>query len=245
MKKSFSLALLLWLVIADLAMAEDYELILGKGVELCEVCLKNLRRQSVEEAVCDRKYAANLGLSAPEWTPLDLREHVNFYKRVSNLVERGNEFAKNRNFDDPKNFEAFFPGALKRDSMEITVVDIDNDAKPDELLRFRSGNCKNMFSGFQHFYESALLVLTDNRRAIDLTASGLLAQHLFVSPTQPVGIPHFQIYQVFSYKGRTYFDKWDGGGGIKGRQEGVRTISLYRTMKGQTEKVCQFRFSGN
>jgi hypothetical protein len=65
--------------------AGDYQLILGKGTEVCEACLKNLQQQPVEDAVCDRQYAAGLELSAPEWKSLDLREHTEFISGLPSL----------------------------------------------------------------------------------------------------------------------------------------------------------------
>jgi hypothetical protein len=38
----------------------------GEGVELCEICMKNLRRVP-DDPGCDRNYDARLGLQEPEW----------------------------------------------------------------------------------------------------------------------------------------------------------------------------------
>lgn len=230
--------------------AGDYQLILGKGTEVCEACLKNLQQQPVEDAVCDRQYAAGLELSAPEWKSLDLREHTEFYKRVAKLVDDGNEFARNADFDDPKIFKGFLETTVKinRASMATAYVDIDNDGKLEWVLRYRGGNCRNEFHGFPGFYQSALLVLTDDRRTIDYAKTDLLVQHLFKEAKYRIGIPHFQLYQVFTYKGTVYFDKWDGGGGdkedpitLKLDQPDVNTLSVYRVNKNQTSKICQIR----
>ena len=223
-----------------------YEIIKGKGVEVCEVCLENLRRQSVEEAVCDRKYAADLGLSTPEWTPLDLREHADLFNRAYKLIGLGNEFAHSAEFDDPKILQEYLQGGPARRRlptvvMAVTDVDIDRDGQPDHLLRYEEGKCMKMFEGFQYFYESALLALNDDRRTVDYAKTDLLIQHQDKGAKFRVGSPDYQLYQVFIYKSLVYFDKWDGGGGSTRPRPDTNTLSVYRVMKTGTEKVCQIR----
>ena len=83
------------LVVAGMpAGAGGYEILEGKGTELCEVCLQNLLRQSAEEAVCDRQYASELGLHKVEWAPLNLVDHTGLLMRMDNLINGGNESAK-------------------------------------------------------------------------------------------------------------------------------------------------------
>ena len=230
--------------------AGEYQLILGKGTEVCEACLKNLQQQPVEDAVCDRQYAAGLELSAPEWKSLDLHEHTEFYKRVAKLVDDGNELSKNADFDDSKIFKEFLETTVKinRASMAMAHIDINNDGKLEWVLQYRGGNCRKEFHGYPGFYQSVLLVLADDRRTIDYAKTDLLVQHLFQGVKYRIGIPHFQLYQVFAYKGTVYFDKWNGGGGdkedpitLKLDQPDINTLSVYRVNKNQTNKVCQIR----
>jgi hypothetical protein len=217
--------------------AGDYQLILGKGIEVCEACLKNLQQQPVEAAVCDRQYATDLGFSAPEWTPLDPGEHAEFYKRIINLIDEGDEFTRNPNLDDPKNFQR----AIEFDRLALTTTNIDNDGEPERLLRWSHGTCLNMFRGFFYRYMSVLLVLAKDQRMVDRSKSDLLLQHASKGPKYLVGDPHLQLYQVFTYKGTVYFDKWDGGGESDHPEINANTLSVYRLNKGQTNKTCQIR----
>jgi len=132
--------------------------------------------------------------------------------------------------------------------MALTDVDIDQDGQADHVLRYEQGKCRRMFEGFPYFYESALLVLDDDRRTIDYARTDLLVQHLFKNAKYRVGIPNFQLYQVFSYKGTVYLDKWNGGGGDKQdsttltlHQPEANTVSVYLVNKGQANKLCQIR----
>lgn len=229
--------------------AGDYQLILGKGTEVCEACLKNLQQQPVENAVCDRQYDPAIGLHSAQWTELILPKHAEFYKRVSNLIDRGNEGRRDPDLGDSKQLEEFLHVmSMTRVSMATASVDIDNDGNFNQLLRYQSGNCRKEFHGYHGFYQSALLSLADDQRTIDYARTDLLVQHYSKTSRYPVGLPHFQIYQVFTHKGAVYFDKWDGGGSdkedpitLKLDQPDVNTLSVYRVNKNQTGKICQIR----
>jgi hypothetical protein len=231
--------------------AGEYQLILGKGTEVCEACLKNLQQQPVEEAVCDRQYDPVIGLHSAKWTELDLREHAELLKRINSLVNSGNESAHST-FDNPKTLKEYVEGGTVRNRlptmvMAIADIDIDNDGQPDNVLRYEQGKCRNMFGGWQYFYESVLLKLADDRSTIDYARTDPLIQHISKGPQYLVGIPDFQIYQVFTHKGTVYFDKWNGGGDkedpitLKLDQPDVNTLSVYRVNKNQTNKICRIR----
>jgi hypothetical protein len=147
---------------------------------------------------------------------------------------------------DPRDLEEYLEGGPVRRRlptivMAVTDVDIDNDGQPDHLLRYEEGKCANMFRGLEFFYKSALLPLKDDQRTIDYTKTDLLVQHQDKGTKYRVGSPTYQLYQAFIYKGLVYFDKWDGGGGSKPVRADTNTMSVYRVLKGGTEKVCQIR----
>ena len=236
---------LLWLLMADLASAGDYEIIVGKGVELCEACLQNLLRQSAEEAVCDRRYAPELGFGQPDWNVLDLEKDVELYKRVTNLVDRGKEDFPKPDLGDPKERTAFLQ--MKRNTrttLSAANIDIDNDGRLDYVLKYQSGNCGRNFHGYYpFFYESALVVAVGDQRAIDYPKSDLLTQAPLLEDTKAkykdkwrIGVSNFRMYQVFTYKGLVYFDLWDGSGGPD-----TNTLSIYEAKQGQARRVCQIR----
>lgn len=228
--------------LAEPVAAGEYQLILGQGEEVCEACLKNLQQQPAEEAICDRQYAADLGLRAPEWEPLDLREHTELYKRASNLIDRGSEGRRDPDLGDPKQLAEFLRVMeMTRASMSTASVDIDNDGRLDQLVRYQSGNCKRQFSGFGSFYQSAILIMAEDGRTIDYVKTDPLVQHQSKGSNYPVGIPNFQLYQIFAHKGTIYVDKWDGGGGSKPLRADGNSLSVYRVAKGQASKLCQIR----
>lgn len=231
--------------LAGPVMAGEYQLVLGEGTEVCEACLKNLQQQPVEEAVCDRQYNPAIGLHSAQWADLDLRNHAEFLKRIYNLINLGNESAHGE-FDDSKTLKEYVEGGpirkwLPTMIMAMANIDIDNDGQPDKLLRYEQGKCRNMFGGWEYMYMSALLSLADDRRTIDYVKTDPLVQHGSKDPQHLVGIPNFQLYQIFTHKETVYFDKWDGGGGSKQLRLDSNTLSVYRVNKGQASKICQIR----
>ena len=251
---------LVWLLIANGTTARAYEIILGKGVELCEACLQNLLRQSAEEAVCDRQYASDLGLRKVQWAPFNLVDHTGLLMRMDNLINSGNESAKGIFENDHRKAKEYAEGGPVRKLLPTIVleraeVDIDHDGIPDRLLRYEQGKCRRMFGGWEYFYESALVVFKEDDRSVDYPKTDLLAQHfldasdaLKFRDKYRIGIPHYQMYQVFTYKGTVYFDRWDGSG-QEGRYSVTRkdgesdrnTVSIYKARQGQVRKICQIR----
>ena len=246
LRRGFGLVLgLLWLLMANVAMAEDYEIIVGRGVELCEACLQNVLRQTAEEAVCARRYAPELGFGQPEWTVLDLEKEVELYKRVSKIVSGEKEDAPKPNLADTKERTAFLE--LKRDTrtaLSAANIDIDNDGRLDHVLKYQSGNCGANFHGyFPLRYVSALVVVVGDHRVIDYPKTDLLWQAPLLEDTKAkykeqwrIGVSNFKMYQVFTYKGLVYFDRWDGSGGPD-----TNTLSIYEAKQGQAHRVCQIR----
>jgi hypothetical protein len=240
--------LVLWLLAADVATVGAYEIIVGQGVELCEACLQNLLRQSAEEAVCDRQYASELGLSKVEWAPLNLGNHTGLLMRMDNLINSGNESAKGIFENDHRKAKEYAEGGPVRKLLPTIVlekaeVDIDHDGIPDRLLRYEQGKCRNMFGGWQYFYEAALVLFKDDWRSIDYVKTDLLIQYPFLEELKSkyrdkwrTNIFGLQLYQVFTYKGSIYFDRWDGGSGPD-----TNTLSIYQVDRDRARRLCQFR----
>jgi len=238
---------LAWVVVGMPAGARGYEILEGKGTELCEVCLQNLLRQSAEEAVCDRQYASELGLNKVAWAQLNLPDHVELLMRMNSLVRSGRE-AGGGLFANVKEATEYARGGAdgKRPPaivMERADVDFDHDGVPDQVLRYEVRTCKRKFAGWPSLYESALVVLKPNGQIVDYAKTDLLIQYPLLEDlkskyrdTWRSGIFHLQMYQVFTYKGSVYFDRWDGGSGPD-----TNTISIYQTRQGQARRVCHIR----
>ena len=85
--------------------AEDYKLVLGDGVDVCETCKQNLERM-IKHPACEREYSAELGLGASNWKPFDVSEHLGTMKQVMKYLATGNEFAKDDYVMGEEQYEA-------------------------------------------------------------------------------------------------------------------------------------------
>lgn len=139
---------LLWLLIADVATAGEYEIIHGKGQELCEACRQNLEYM-LEHPACERTYDSALGLSAPEWKPFDVLKHLGAMKQVMKFLRTGNEFAKDEYVMGEEQDELYVKRIIgdRQQQVSMTLADIDNDGRFDSVLRWAGGPCNRRLQG--------------------------------------------------------------------------------------------------
>lgn len=218
---------LLWLLMADLATAGDYELVVGKGKQLCEVCLKNIEQMTMYPA-CERAYSAELGFGTPEWGKLDIRKHQDLYKRASKYAGYGDEFAKNSILDDEDQFPRYLNDEIRAGlEMHLAQVDLDNDGMLDRVLKISSGGCR-----YARAYGVSLVAANANLSGVNKVLAGQIRQ--------TEGDAGYQIYGVFAHRGQTYFDKWDDVGQGAGRRH-RNTLAIYKIESGKTRKLCELK----
>lgn len=237
MKKSLQILILLALggACAVPAKANPLKLVVikGEGVELCEICLKNLRRIP-DDPACDRTYDMRLGLQEPEWETLDFAKNRSLVSKVINLLDDGTELPS-QDEHARKASEDFIDSLAERDDtrLQSTQVDIDNDGKVDQVLRLNIHTCHET-----RLYARPLVVLNEKGTSVDPLKTDLVSQNRFRHPELKgtgfsVGKYHYQIYGIFRYQSKTYFDKWDAD------QE---QFSVYATSAGKTQELCKFKF---
>jgi hypothetical protein len=87
-----------------------------------------------------------------------------------------------------------------------------------------------------HAYSRGLLVLDEANNQVDVKKTEPLLQNT-TDPRADVrskaAESNYQMYDVFFYKGQTYFDKWN-----------IRnwTLSVYMDLKGKTKEVCTYKY---
>ena len=194
----------LWLLIADVATAGSYLLVVGKGVEVCEAYLENLNSfPKHPPMVCERPLNPSLtDFSRPKWQPLEfwtnrhlLREAIR--QHPSNLKYSDDEFEK---VEPLEKWEANLKAGMAAQAMTfgIASLDVDRDGISETVLRFDGGfrcdptNESNFaYPGGTEFY-----VLTPDGQHLDVWKSGN-----FVNAGRP---------DIFLYKGHVYMSTWAG-----------------------------------
>lgn len=223
-------------------LAGQYELIKGKGVQLCEAYHQNLEIvMKKEEEVCDREFGPDFPeFKKPEWKELDVWENRELLNKVDKYLDYGDQFAKDKIYDDKKEFENIVKSQLELEAIYLRVaqVDIDNDGVKDNILKYENGKC-----GIARFvYGIAMLALTEQQDALDVKKTRLLIQNTYINSatgkekTSPTAWL-YNMYDTFFYKDDAYFDKGDMRGG------GYLALSVYKASNKTTTKICQLKYN--
>jgi len=242
-----------WLVLAmgllawgsSVAAARDlgvFELVEGKGVEVCEACLKDLQTTPTRPALkggwsgCERQYADTFGLAAPAWTDLDPLHELPLLKRLMLFLQPMPEEFLSGSIYDGENFREAIQRFISNGQVALAIADLDitNDGTPEPVVKVRRGACG--LPQENPVYYQALVVLTQDRTSIDLIKTDLLTQNAIKGPGNPTGHVYGQIYDVFRYNGSLWFDKWDND------NLDPFTFSIFRAEKGRVTRVCTYRF---
>ena len=234
----FLLVLALGVALAGVARAElgVFEMVEGKGVEVCEVCFQNIQRYPADDAMCQRQYAPALGLLAPAWTKLEPLKHLDLLKQAMLLVSPTPEGEIPGTIFDDDNFQREVERREKYNGVELALaeLDINNDGRTEPVLKLRDEVC-----GSTHdlvAFTQVLMVLTHDRKAIDLSKTDLVMQNARKQPGRPAGAVFEEMYEVFQYKGQLFFDKWDLSAFERD------TFSIYLAVKDKVTQLCKFRY---
>ncbi len=184
--------------------------------------------------VCERDkyYPQQNGITRPKWQELDLKDNKELVKKVNKFSGFGNQSEKVKMFDDKDECGSYLEEIIRiGNTMFLTMVDVDNDGKEEKIILYNDGRCMET-----HAYSRGLLVLDEANNQVDVKKAEPLLQNT-TDPRADVrskaAESNYQMYDVFFYKGQTYFDKWN-----------VRnlTLSVYIDSKGTTEEVCNLKF---
>ena len=207
--------------------AGEYELIMGKGVEVCEACKKNFDtffapKDSYRNSMkCGREFDPTFrDLQGVRWTKVELKANLDLLKKVVNVIDHRDQFQPPFDVGLFRDLEQ----GKKVPSIELyeSQVDIDNDGVIDTLVRYVEDVCD-----MGGVYEQPIVVLNAEKTAVDMERTQLILQKYLTSDWA------YQVFGVFLYKGQTYFDQWNGR---------ADNLFIYRISKKTTEKLCEFRF---
>lgn len=225
---------LLWVLIADVATAGSYTLVVGRGIEVCQAYLRNLNSFPTHPPVaCERPLNPKLpAFSKPKWQPLEfwpnrhlLRQAIR--QHASNLQYSDQEFEKRDPYDK---WESNLRERMKERNMtlETAAFDVDQDEKMDSVLRFDTGwPCDPLNeANFAMPGGIELYVLTPDGRDIDEKWTKLAL------PSR-IGRP-----DVIAYKGKWYLTYWTGDMNFK---EGRLIMD---TVESVPRRPCEFKYTG-
>lgn len=239
------------LLLATTASAGRYELVKGKGVEVCEAYEKNLSSlQPTEPMICERRINPQMkNFKEPDWTRPTMEQvralefdMARLTSRVLNQPEPKSESEITARTEDSPGWPA------KR---EIANVDIDNNGTPEIVLKQQDGVCP-----MHRAFSVNIAVLTKDGMHYDLEKSRFinidfskraakLENDSRPASRQTAGMDWDQfwgytLYDIFLYKGVAYFDLWEMGEEYPSLSSGRLHVFLNKDKK--TQEICTYRF---
>lgn len=246
---------ILWLLMAGMVRADTtlppfgvFTMVEGQGVEMCEVCLKALEALPSNLTGCERNYDPTLGFEVgPFWKEIDPLKNLALLKQVMLFlmpidpergVGRGLSMLEGTIYETDETFRRQIMGELKygRHALAQTLVDIDNDGRPEPVTKYRNGACGDPQLGPGSDTFQALVVFTADRKKIDQIKSDVVMQNSGKRPDHPAGNEGSQLYDIFKYQKQFYFDKWDNG------VQEPDTFSVYRAKAHNVQRLCKYRY---
>ncbi|MEO7861015.1 MAG: hypothetical protein ABIU05_11310 [Nitrospirales bacterium] len=222
---------MLWLLMADVATAGDYVLMVGKGIEVCQAYLKNLNSfPNDPPMVCERKVNPKFPeFSTPIWQPLDALERFDLLAQVERQRPsyREEEYVRHR-----EKIMAWLKERIATGQIRLATTDLDIEQggtiTTQVVLQYTFADCDPMNES--HFAGSAgrtLYVLNAERTQLDVEKSK--------------NISYLGRADVFLYKNRVHLTQWGGNMGFK---DG--TLSVLPPLGGiNSFGLCRYRYKAS
>ena len=253
MKKYFvSISIVVFIFLLPVyALAGEYVLVKGEGIEVCEAYKKNLNSFNLHNEyvmACGRRLNPQFtDFQKPEWRELDLWGNRDFLRKVERFL--GLEY----DFGDPDKNPIEWEQILKErttgmDATTITFsrIDINNDGAKENVIKYSHGSCPG-----GNYYRAALLVLNDGRTEIDIEKTKSLLQNPRTLKSGPLSEgSDGTMYDIFIYKKKAYYDRWRP---VDLSSDGKTTIKTYKLIKlyltepdkkgsSITREICRYEF---
>lgn len=233
-KRTFLVFVLL--LFPSISFAGQYELVEGKGVEVCEAYGKNLNSFGYAMA-CEREINPEFKeFSKPEWNEIDVLKNLELVKKLYRFL-KGKDYPEGHPLRVP---DAGIEDNIKSRAeyghlvIKLTQVDIDNNGKKENVIKYYDGKCE-----LSSYYATPLLVLSNDKEEINMKKTSSLIQ----KPEGVVGLikmGKFTMRDVFIYKDKVYSDRWINAGDEKG----VLEVFVTEAKKGgSTKEVCKYKFT--
>lgn len=218
------------------AHAGRYELIKGKGVEVCEVYGRNLNASGeIWPMNCERKVLpqfAKEGLTKPEWRSLDPVKHFDLVIDVDRLLNPTVYVSGKA----PKGDLDILRRRAEKGTISLNIANIDfnHDGNREPVLKFSYG-CSPPGSG--GWWATPLLVADPSLSRVDLPKSRpLLQNEMSDAKKYPAGGWTYAMYDVFLFKNKSYFDRWSDFKAETG------TLRVFQTERNITTEICTYEY---
>jgi hypothetical protein len=236
MRKMIGIMAITLFVFPALGIAEEFVFEKGKGVEVCEEYHKNIELYRPRDIACDREFDAEFkDFKKPQWEKWDLTANRDLAIKIKKFMIYGDQFAKIQDLDDEKHLvkDLRHNPYFITDVMHFARIDINNDGDPKNIILYSEGRCMRTRP-----FARLLLVLNEDKTFIDVEKTDPLMQNPSSSSSLKARMAShdFNTYDVFTYKGRTYFDDWFGSGTFC-----KETLRVYELSNNKTKEICRYK----
>jgi len=226
MKKILFLSLALFLL-PVVCLSGEYRLLEGKKEEVCQAYFKNLQSFSDwPDMACGRRFNERIPhLKGVDWQAtwtqdINRKETTPFNKDVWDKI---------LTFDDPDNY----PHRKKYDFLGYSIrkaeIDIDNDGVSETVCRPEIFLCRS-----STYYAVYLVVFDENKNNVDLHKTKTLFGNIIKKGVIATSV----MFDVFIYKGQTYFDVWDD----RSFENNPKTLTVYLFKNNQVQTKCIYQY---
>lgn len=210
----------------DTSAGSGYVLEEGEHVEVCKAYLLNLNSFSDRSTPMACARDINTDFRKPALMQLDVWEHRELLKEIERYLGKERAYGSpERNLLD---WENTLKSRIKKKNVNMLYgkLDIDNDGKEDFILFYKNGRC-----GETSFYGTPILVLNDSFDSIDRKKTQYLMQNPSIIGESESGGWAYSMYDVFNYKGVSYFDRWN---------DPANKFNVFLLKDGTVTKVCGY-----
>jgi len=157
-------AITTFLVTTAPALAGQYVLEKGQGLDVCEAYKRNFESfDNLMPMACERKYDPTIkGFSSPPWQRLDLQKHFELYKKADIYRQRISGRLSKADADEYISHAAERARGLKAE-LYLARLDLDGDGKLTNVLAIREMTCGPYHTGER----TRLYVLNETLTDID------------------------------------------------------------------------------
>jgi len=220
-----------------------YEIIKGKGVEVCEAYKKNLESFNEKEPmICERKINPEMKeFSKPKWEKVNLAEHKELLRRLLKYKSYLREQFRKTVEDDVQTFDAIFKyhktGGYKY--ILQASFDVDNDGYQDDLLYYKGGDCPDLSASF---YFGNIYILRKNPPpgVVDWMIDGESeTEKLLREKISSRGYGHYETMDIFRYKNEVYVDRFCGIKNIHKNCMNNNELKVYKIQNSIANEECR------
>jgi len=230
-----------------------FKFVRGKGVPVCDAYKKFLDAvadragkggpNDQDRLMCMRQIPAEFAaLSQPQWTEINPLEHTDLATQVALALGYGWEDLQQRRLGSSETVLRAIKDEVRvryqsaHDKWYLSEADIDNDGRPELLVKYRRGRCNPDWPDVDH-YEIPIVAFDRGGQLLDPVRT---RQILLKTPEQSFDVTA-QSFDVFGFQGEIFIDRWENEGEYKGQRTDDKTLSVFLYEGARSTLVCRYR----